>query len=82
VGVREGPQRLACLGAGAPSSLLTPTPQPPAAAPLAPLPLPRLPPQARVNVPDDRFNWLCDVYKPKSSVPAFLDIVDIAGLVR
>lgn len=38
--------------------------------------------QARVNVPDDRFNWLCDVYKPKSSVPAFLDICDIAGLVK
>ncbi|KAG2454567.1 hypothetical protein HYH02_000412 [Chlamydomonas schloesseri] len=37
---------------------------------------------ARVNVPDDRFNWLCSIYKPKSSVPAFLDVVDIAGLVR
>lgn len=40
------------------------------------------PNQARVNVPDERFNWLCDVYKPKSSVPAFLDICDIAGLVK
>lgn len=40
------------------------------------------PNNARVNVPDDRFNWLCSVYKPKSSVPAFLDVVDIAGLVR
>jgi hypothetical protein len=38
--------------------------------------------QARVNVPDDRFLWLCDAYKPKSMVPAFLEIVDIAGLVR
>lgn len=38
--------------------------------------------QARVNVPDERFNWLCSVYKPKSSVPAFLDICDIAGLVK
>lgn len=38
--------------------------------------------QARVNVPDDRFKWLCDLYKPKSEVPAFLEIVDIAGLVR
>lgn len=37
---------------------------------------------ARVNVPDDRFKWLCDIYKPKSEVPAFLDIVDIAGLVK
>lgn len=41
-----------------------------------------LPSQARVNVPDERFNWLCDLYKPKSSVSAFLDVVDIAGLVR
>lgn len=39
-------------------------------------------PQARVNVPDDRFKWLCETYKPKSEVPAFLEIVDIAGLVR
>ncbi len=38
--------------------------------------------QARVNVPDERFNWLCDLYKPKSEVPAFLDVVDIAGLVK
>jgi obg-like ATPase 1 len=38
--------------------------------------------QARINVPDDRFNWLCELYKPKSSVPAFLEVCDIAGLVR
>lgn len=37
---------------------------------------------ARVHVPDQRFNWLCDLYKPKSQVPAFLDVVDIAGLVK
>lgn len=37
---------------------------------------------ARVNVPDDRFRWLCDLYAPKSQVPAFLEIVDIAGLVK
>lgn len=35
-----------------------------------------------MNVPDDRFRWLCELYKPKSEVPAFLEIVDIAGLVR
>ena len=40
------------------------------------------PNHARVNVPDDRFRWLCDLYKPKSQVPAFLEIVDIAGLVK
>jgi len=38
--------------------------------------------QARVNIPDDRFKWLCDLFHPKSEVPAFLEIVDIAGLVR
>lgn len=38
--------------------------------------------QARVNVPDDRYKWLVDLYKPKSAVPAFLEVVDIAGLVK
>ena len=38
--------------------------------------------QARVYVPDERYNWLCDLYKPKSTVAAYLDIVDIAGLVK
>jgi len=38
--------------------------------------------QARVNIPDDRFKWLCELYKPKSQVPAFLEICDIAGLVK
>jgi hypothetical protein len=33
-------------------------------------------------VPDDRFRWLCDTYQPKSSVSAYLEICDIAGLVR
>uniref|UniRef100_A0A383WNJ8 Obg-like ATPase 1 n=1 Tax=Tetradesmus obliquus TaxID=3088 RepID=A0A383WNJ8_TETOB len=40
------------------------------------------PNQARVNVPDDRFNWLVNTYKPKSAVSAYLDICDIAGLVK
>lgn len=40
------------------------------------------PNNARVNVPDDRFRWLVNLYKPKSQVPAFLEVVDIAGLVR
>ena len=30
------------------------------------------PEEARVPVPDERFLWLCDLYKPKSEVPAFL----------
>ena len=37
---------------------------------------------ARVNIPDERFNWLKNLYKPKSEVPAFLEVVDIAGLVK
>jgi len=35
---------------------------------------------ARVLVPDPRFDWLCDLFKPKSQVPAHLTITDIAGL--
>lgn len=38
------------------------------------------PEEARVPVPDERFLWLCDKYKPKSEVPAFLTCIDIAGL--
>eukprot|EP01100_Stratorugosa_tubuloviscum_P002690 TRINITY_DN163_c0_g3_i1.p1 TRINITY_DN163_c0_g3~~TRINITY_DN163_c0_g3_i1.p1 ORF type:complete len:391 (-),score=216.22 TRINITY_DN163_c0_g3_i1:186-1358(-) len=37
---------------------------------------------SRVNVPDERFDWLCDYHKPASRVPAALQITDIAGLVR
>ncbi|XP_009115125.1 obg-like ATPase 1 [Brassica rapa] len=40
------------------------------------------PNEARVNIPDDRFDWLCQLYKPKAEIPAFLEIHDIAGLVR
>jgi len=36
--------------------------------------------EARIPVPDVRFEWLCDLYKPVSRVPAFLTILDIAGL--
>lgn len=38
------------------------------------------PEEARVPVPDDRFTWLANHYKPKSEVPAFLTCIDIAGL--
>ncbi|KAF2131652.1 GTP-binding protein-like protein YchF [Dothidotthia symphoricarpi CBS 119687] len=40
------------------------------------------PEEARVIVPDDRFDFLCDMYKPKSVVPANLTVYDIAGLTR
>lgn len=33
-------------------------------------------------MPDERFDWLCSQYKPKSEVPAHLTIYDIAGLTR
>lgn len=33
-------------------------------------------------VPDDKFDWLCQKYEPKSRVPADLTIYDIAGLTR
>jgi len=40
------------------------------------------PEEARVLVPDPRFDWLVDHYKPKSVVPANLTVYDIAGLTR
>lgn len=36
----------------------------------------------RVPVPDARFDFLCEYHKPVSKVPAFLNVVDIAGLVK
>lgn len=36
---------------------------------------------AKVPVPDERFTKLCEVFKPKSKVPATLSVYDIAGLV-
>ncbi|XP_018790239.1 PREDICTED: obg-like ATPase 1 [Bactrocera latifrons] len=40
------------------------------------------PNESRVPVPDERFDFLCDYHKPASKVPAFLNVVDIAGLVK
>lgn len=40
------------------------------------------PEEARVAVPDERFDWLCQQYKPASRVPAYLTVIDIAGLVK
>jgi len=40
------------------------------------------PNESRCIVPDMRYNWLCDVWKPKSEVPALLFITDIAGLIK
>jgi len=40
------------------------------------------PNESRVAVPDARWDWLCDHHKPLSKVPAFLNVMDIAGLVK
>ncbi|RCI03090.1 hypothetical protein CU098_009803 [Rhizopus stolonifer] len=40
------------------------------------------PSEARVQVPDERFDWLVETYQPKKVTPAHLTVVDIAGLVR
>lgn len=40
------------------------------------------PNESRVPVPDVRFDFLCEYHKPASKVPAFLTVVDIAGLVK
>jgi len=40
------------------------------------------PNEARVPVPDERFDWLVEHHKPASKVPAFLNVTDIAGLVK
>jgi len=40
------------------------------------------PSEARVEVPDPSFKQLCEKWKPKNEVPAFLKVFDIAGLVK
>merc|ERR1712110_540481 len=40
------------------------------------------PNESRVPVPDERFDFLVQFHKPASKVPAFLNVVDIAGLVK
>ncbi|KAG8224092.1 hypothetical protein J437_LFUL001786 [Ladona fulva] len=40
------------------------------------------PNENKVPVPDSRFDYLCEYFKPVSKVPAFLTVVDIAGLVK
>ncbi|XP_056445867.1 obg-like ATPase 1 [Gadus chalcogrammus] len=40
------------------------------------------PNESRVPIPDERYEYLCTYHKPLSKVPAFLSVVDIAGLVK
>jgi len=37
---------------------------------------------AKVPLPDPRWRWLCDHFKPKEEIPNYLEVVDIAGLVK
>eukprot|EP00039_Didymoeca_costata_P018452 m.333509 g.333509 ORF g.333509 m.333509 type:complete len:447 (+) comp17161_c0_seq1:33-1373(+) len=37
---------------------------------------------SRCKVPDERFEKLCKMYEPPSKIPAWLNITDIAGLVK
>jgi obg-like ATPase 1 len=37
---------------------------------------------ARCAVPDKRYKQLCDIWNPPSKYPAFLHLVDIAGLIK
>lgn len=40
------------------------------------------PNEARCVVPDARYQYLCDIWKPPSMYPPYLHITDIAGLIR
>ena len=40
------------------------------------------PAEARCPVPDQRFQYLCDLYKPPSEIPAQLSVWDIAGIIK
>lgn len=40
------------------------------------------PNESRVPVPDKRWEFLCEHFQPDSKVPAYLNVVDIAGLVK
>ncbi|KAG2459493.1 OLA1 ATPase, partial [Polypterus senegalus] len=40
------------------------------------------PNESRVPIPDERWEFLCQYHKPASKIPAFLNVVDIAGLVK
>ncbi|KAJ2137254.1 hypothetical protein IW139_003953 [Coemansia sp. RSA 353] len=40
------------------------------------------PEESRVAVPDERLDWLNEKVKPAGKTPAFLTVIDIAGLVK
>lgn len=40
------------------------------------------PNESRCPVPDLRYDWLCELWQPASRIPAYLQITDIAGLIK
>ena len=40
------------------------------------------PTEARCAIEDERYSWLCDLWEPKSKIPPYLQVTDIAGLIR
>lgn len=40
------------------------------------------PNEGRCAVPDERYDYLCDIWKSPSKVPAYLLVTDIAGLIK
>lgn len=40
------------------------------------------PNESRCAVPDERYEFLCGLWKPPSQYPAYLHVTDIAGLVK
>jgi len=40
------------------------------------------PNEARVSIPDARYDWLVEFWQPASRIPAVLSVTDIAGLIR
>ncbi|KAJ3108352.1 hypothetical protein HDU97_001477 [Phlyctochytrium planicorne] len=40
------------------------------------------PNEARCAVPDERYDYLCSLWNPPSTQPAYLQVTDIAGLIR
>jgi obg-like ATPase 1 len=40
------------------------------------------PNESRCIVPDARYDWLCQLWAPKSEVPPLLFVTDIAGIIK
>ena len=40
------------------------------------------PNESRCPVPDQRFDWLCELWQSPSKIPAYLMVTDIAGIIK